>query len=65
MSYEAAKKIKITQDKMAHSTEIISEINKNKIKYKEVPVNIIYNEYGQGFFDGIKILKDLIIKKIF
>jgi polyprenyl-phospho-N-acetylgalactosaminyl synthase len=64
MSRVAAKKIKITQDRMAHNTEIISEINKNKLKYKEVPVQIIYNEYGQGFFDGFKILKDLIIKKI-
>jgi polyprenyl-phospho-N-acetylgalactosaminyl synthase len=65
LSAEAAKKIKITQDKMAHNTEIISEIKRNKLKYKEVSVEVIYNEYGQGFFDGLKILKDLIIKKIF
>jgi polyprenyl-phospho-N-acetylgalactosaminyl synthase len=64
LSAEVAKKIKITQDKMAHNTEIISEIKRNKLKYKEVPVEVIYNEYGQGFFDGLKILKDLIIKKI-
>lgn len=64
MTKDSAIKIKITQDKMAHSTEIISEIKRNKLNFKEVPVKIIYNEYGQGIFDGIKILKDLIIKKI-
>ncbi len=64
MSQKAAQKIKITQDKMAHNTEIIAEIKKNKLKYKEVPVRIIYNEYGQGFFDGLKIIKDLFVKKI-
>jgi polyprenyl-phospho-N-acetylgalactosaminyl synthase len=65
LSREAAKKINITQDRMAHNTEIIAEIKRNKLKYKEVSVEIIYNEYGQGFFDGLKILRDLIIKKIF
>lgn len=64
MTTEAAKKIRIVQDKMAHNTEIISEIKRNNLSYKEVPVEIIYSEYGQGFFDGLKILKDLIFKKI-
>lgn len=64
MTAEAAKKIIIVQDKMAHNTEIISEIKRNNLKYKEVPVEIIYSEYGQGFFDGLKILKDLVIKKV-
>ncbi|MCD4705986.1 glycosyltransferase family 2 protein [bacterium] len=64
MSKKAATKIKITQDKMAHNTEIISEIKRNKLRYKEVPVQVIYNEYGQNFFDGLKIIKDLIFKKI-
>lgn len=65
MTGEAAKKIKITQNAMAHNTEIISEVKRNNLKYTEVPVEIIYNEYGQGFLGGIKILKDLVIKKIF
>ncbi|NCF75408.1 MAG: glycosyltransferase [Xanthomonadaceae bacterium] len=64
MSKKATLKIEITQDKMAHNTEIISKIKKNKLKYKEIPVNIVYNEYGQNFFDGLKIIKDLFAKKI-
>ncbi len=64
MTAGAAKRIEITQDRMAHNTEIISVIKRNKLKYKEVSVHIIYNEYGQGFFDGLKIIRDLFVKKI-
>ncbi|MBU4332086.1 glycosyltransferase family 2 protein [Patescibacteria group bacterium] len=64
MSREAAKKIQITQDKMAHATEIISEIKRNKLRCKEVPVTVVYNEYGQGMGGAWKILKDLFFKKI-
>ena len=63
-SADAARKIRITQDRMAHATEIISEIKKRGLKYKEVPIKIIYNKYGQKFSDGFAIIKDLIFKKI-
>ncbi|MEA2065125.1 MAG: glycosyltransferase family 2 protein [Patescibacteria group bacterium] len=63
-SLEAAGKIKITQDRMAHATEIISEIKKSGLKYQEVPIKIIYNKYGQKFTDGFCIVKDLIFRKI-
>ncbi|MEA2088442.1 MAG: glycosyltransferase family 2 protein [Patescibacteria group bacterium] len=64
MSRKAALKIKIMQDKMAHNTEIISEIKRKRLRHKEISVDIVYNEYGQNFFDGLKIIKDLIFKKI-
>lgn len=63
-SRKAAKKIKITQDKMAHNTEIPAEIHKNGLKWQEVAVEIIYKEYGQGFMGGVRILKDLFLRKI-
>ncbi len=64
LSKKALFKINISQDRMAHNTEIITQIKKNGLKYKEVPVSIVYKEYGQGFFSGLKILKDLFWKKI-
>ncbi|OGF21962.1 hypothetical protein A2Y83_02735, partial [Candidatus Falkowbacteria bacterium RBG_13_39_14] len=48
MSRHAAKKIMITQDKMAHNTEIPAEIKRNKLRWREVAVEFVYNEYGQG-----------------
>ncbi|MEM4336805.1 MAG: glycosyltransferase family 2 protein [Candidatus Woesearchaeota archaeon] len=67
-SRDAAKKIKITQDKMEHASEIIDEIAKKKIKFKEVPVKIIYSEYskakGQSIFNSIKIAFKLIMSRL-
>jgi len=40
------KDIKITQDGMTHASEILDIISQNKIKFKEVPVNIIYTDYS-------------------
>ena len=36
----------ITQDGMTHASEIIDLISSKKIKYKEMPVNIIYTDYS-------------------
>ncbi len=53
---------------MAHSSEIIEEIKRNKLNYKEVPVTISYTKYslskGQTFWDSFKIAKDIFFKKI-
>lgn len=65
LSRLAAEKIKITQDEMAHNSEIQGQIAKYKLSYREVPVEIIYNQYGRGLKTGIKIFKDLIKKSIF
>ncbi len=64
LSRKAMSLIDIKQDGMAHASEIISEIKKNKLKYKEVPVTIIYNKFGQGLIGGLKILKDLMFDNI-
>ncbi|MDP2586459.1 MAG: glycosyltransferase family 2 protein [Candidatus Komeilibacteria bacterium] len=64
LSCHALEKIRITQDGMAHATEIIEQIKTNNLTYQEVPVTVIYHEFGQGFLSGLKILKDLIFGKI-
>jgi len=64
LTRDAAQKILIEQNRMAHGTEIIAEIKKHNIKYKEVPVKITYTEYGQNFRGGIKVITDLIKQKI-
>lgn len=64
LSRAAAEKIQITQEGMAHNTEIVEQIRKYDLKYSEHPVSFVYNEYGQGVGGGVKILRDLIINKI-
>ncbi|MFH1292232.1 MAG: glycosyltransferase family 2 protein [bacterium] len=60
LSRQALEKINISQDGMAHNTEIVRQIKKHRLKYIEVPVEVRYSEYGQGIFGGLRILKDLL-----
>lgn len=61
LSRKALEKIVITQDGMAHNTEIVKQIKKNRLRYAEFPVEVRYSEYGQGLGGGIRIIQDLII----
>ncbi|PJA91740.1 glycosyltransferase family 2 protein, partial [Candidatus Kuenenbacteria bacterium CG_4_9_14_3_um_filter_39_14] len=60
----AADKLPITQNRMAHASEYPYLVKKNKLKYMEVPVKVVYENYGQGVSAGFKILKELITEKI-
>lgn len=66
---EALNKIKITIDWMWHASEIIDIIYKNKIKFKEVPVNIKYTAYSiskwQKSSNAINIAFRMIWTKFF
>ena len=65
----ALDKIIITENRMAHASEIIFEIKKHGLRFKEIPVLIVYTDYskkkGQSSWDSIKILFDLILHKLF
>lgn len=69
MNRAALGKIKITQNRMAHATEILSLVKNAKLRYREVPVHIVYTDYsmnkGQGNLNAINIVIDIIINKIF
>ncbi len=69
MNRKAAEKINITENGMAHASEILFQVKKHKLRYVEVPVNIRYTEYslkkGQKSWAGFRILFDLLLNKIF
>ena len=44
LNKKAAQKIRITCNRMAHASEIIDEIKRNKLRFKEVPVKIYYDK---------------------
>lgn len=62
----AATKIRITQNRMAHASEIVAQIGKKKIRYAEEAVQIIYTDYsrakGQSLWNSVNILTELFIK---
>jgi glycosyltransferase involved in cell wall biosynthesis len=64
MNKEALKKIKIENDGMAHCSEILAKTHKYGLIFKEVPITVIYNEFGQSLGSGFRTIKDLLINKI-
>ena len=64
MSRLAAKKIKIEQDGKAHCSEILSKAFLYKLRVKEIPMTVIYHEFGQTMGGGWKIVKDLLFSKL-
>ena len=64
MKRKVLEKIKIEQDGKAHCSEILYKIYKNKFKVKEVPITVIYHEFGQNFGGGVRIVKDFILNKL-
>ncbi|MFH0870084.1 MAG: glycosyltransferase family 2 protein [archaeon] len=68
LSRKAAQRIEIDADRMEHASEILEEIVRKKIEFREVPVIIRYTGYsmqkGHGSFLGaVKILAKMIIRK--
>ena len=66
MSRKAAEKIEIKSDGMEHASEILEEVKKKRLKYKEIPVTIEYTDYstkrGQSTLNSFKILFKMIFK---
>ena len=56
----AAGRLRITQNRMAHASQILEEIARSEMRYVEVPVTIRYTEYslkkGQKLANGFNIL---------
>lgn len=65
----AIEQMRITENRMAHASEILFQIKKQQLRFKEVPVNIHYTHYskqkGQSGWNSIRILFDLILHKLF
>jgi polyprenyl-phospho-N-acetylgalactosaminyl synthase len=66
---KALEKITITENRMAHASEILFELKKHRLVFKEIPVQIMYTSYsrqkGQNIGDSIKVLFDLVLHKLF
>ena len=65
---KATECVNITENHMAHATEILKLIKENKLTYCERPTHIVYTDYskekGQSALNSINILIDLIVNKL-
>lgn len=63
---EIAPRLRITQDRMAHASEILRKIRTSGVKVVEVPVTIRYTEHsmskGQGGLQAVRILFDYFFR---
>ena len=66
---DVVEQLEITQNRMAHATEIVNEIgamriNGERVRYAEMPVHILYTDYskskGQSLWNAVNILVELI-----
>ncbi len=61
-----APKLRITQDRMAHASELLRKIQRSGLRVVEVPVTVKYTEHskqkGQGGFQAIRILFDYFFR---
>ena len=66
-SRKAINLIDTRTDRYEYDSEVIREINRNKLKFVEIPIEVRYTEYSmnkqqkQGFKNGIKTLIKMII----
>ena len=64
LTVRATKSIELTQNGMAHATQLVSLVHQANLKYVELPVTIMYTPYsrskGQSILNSINITLDLI-----
>jgi polyprenyl-phospho-N-acetylgalactosaminyl synthase len=68
LTRRAAERIRITQDRMAHASEIIDQIGALELTVVEAPVTIVYTEYslhkGQKLGNAFNILIELFVARL-
>lgn len=69
LNREAAQKIRLKENRMAHATEILIQAKKQQLRLAEVPATVRYTDYsrqkGQSSLNSFRILFDLFLHKLF
>ena len=67
-SREAAERIRITQNGMAHASEILDAIARLSLRFREVPITIRYTaetlRKGQSSWNGVRIFGELLMARL-
>ena len=63
---DAAERIDLKQDRMAHATEIVLQLGRTGLPFGEYPVELLYTDYskakGQSVLNSVNILVDLVVR---
>lgn len=63
---DAASRVALAQDRMAHATEIVLQLGRTGLPWVEQPVELLYTDYskakGQSLLNSVNILVDLMVR---
>jgi glycosyltransferase involved in cell wall biosynthesis len=63
---DAAARVNLHQNRMAHATEIVRELAHTGVPWAEYPVHVLYTDYsrgkGQSLWNSVNILVDLVFR---
>lgn len=63
---DTVERLDITQNRMAHASELVAQIGEMKVPYGESPVHILYTDYskakGQSLWNSVNILVELMFR---
>ncbi|MGN6240791.1 MAG: glycosyltransferase family 2 protein, partial [Cellulosimicrobium cellulans] len=63
---DAARQVELRQDRMAHASEIVLQLGRTGLPWREYPVHVLYTDYsrakGQSLWNSVNILVDLVFK---
>ena len=66
ISRDVVSRLSITQNRMAHASELVAQIGSLDIRYGESPVHVLYTDYsrskGQSLWNAVNILVELILR---
>jgi polyprenyl-phospho-N-acetylgalactosaminyl synthase len=66
MSRDVVERLDITQNRMAHASELVAQIGDMNVRYAESPVHILYTDYskskGQSLWNSVNILVELMFR---
>jgi len=69
LSKQAAQRIELRVDRMAHASEILDQIASSGLAYVEVPVHVRYTRHsrakGQSNLDAVRVLLDYLLARVF
>lgn len=68
LTRSAAQKIRITQNRMAHASEILDQVVQHGLRFQEVPVTIHYSDdtmaKGQSSWNALRIVSQLLLGRM-
>jgi glycosyltransferase involved in cell wall biosynthesis len=66
LSRDVVSRLDITQNRMAHASELVAQIGDLDVRYAESPVHILYTDYskskGQSLWNSVNILVELMFR---